>query len=267
MRPKRQPLLAIDIGNSTIGLGFFIDPNIGKGLTVEKIPLSHIKSSATLSRMIINLLAKCYKTSNLPKQRIGVVISSVVPELTRYATEAVKSLCTDPVIITHTLATGLTLKVSNSKTLGSDRIVNGLAGFRHFGKPIAVVDVGTATTITVVNKNSTLIGGAIMPGINLMRESLASNTAKLPLIPLQKPSSMLGTDTESALVSGIINGTVGAVENIVRGIEEETHMKLKLILTGGQAGLIASVLKREHVVIPDLIFEGMRLIYNLHKEN
>jgi type III pantothenate kinase len=78
---------------------------------------------------------------------------------------------------------------------------------------------------------------------------------------------MLGTDTESALVSGIINGTVGAVENIVRGIEEETHMKLKLILTGGQAGLIASVLKREHVVIPDLIFEGMRLIYNLHKEN
>ena len=70
MRPKRQPLLAIDIGNSTIGLCFFIDPNIGKGLTVEKIHLSHIKSSATLSRMIINLLAKCYKTSNLPKQRI-----------------------------------------------------------------------------------------------------------------------------------------------------------------------------------------------------
>ena len=267
MRPKKRPLLAIDIGNSTVSLGFYLDANIGKGLTVETISLSHIKSYATLSRRIINLLTKSCKTSKPAKQRIGVVISSVVPKLNRYATAAVKNLCPDPVIITHTLATGLTLKVSNPETLGSDRIVNGLAGFRHFGKPIAVVDIGTATTITVVDKNSTLIGGAIMPGINMMRESLAYNTAKLPLIALSKPSSMLGTDTESALTSGIINGTVGAVENIVRGIEEEAHMKLRLILTGGQAGLITSVLKRKHVVIPDLIFEGMRLIYNLHKEN
>ena len=267
MTPKRRPLLAIDIGNSTIGLGFYLDANIGESVTFEKISLPHIKSSATLSRVIINLLAKSYKNSNIANHRIGVVISSVVPELNRYATAAVKSLCTDPVIVTHTLATGLSLKVSHPETLGSDRIVNGLAGFRHFGKPIAVVDVGTATTITVVDKDSTLIGGAIMPGINMMRESLASNTAKLPLIPLPKPSAMLGTDTESALVSGIINGTVGAVEHIVRGIEEEAHVKLRLILTGGQARLIAAALKRKHVVIPNLIFEGMRLIYNLHKEN
>ncbi len=267
MRPQRRPLLAIDIGNSTIGLGFYIDANIGKCLIVEKISLDHLKSSPTLSRMIINLLTKSFKTSKLTKQRIGVVISSVVPEWNRSAAEAVKSLCPDPLFITHTLATGLTLKVSNPETLGSDRIVNALAGFRHFGRPVAVVDVGTATTITVVDRHSNLIGGAIMPGINMMRESLASNTAKLPLIPLPKPPSMLGTDTGSALASGIINGTVGAVENIVRGIEGEAHMKLSLILTGGHAGLIASLLKRKQVVIPDLIFEGMRLIYNLNKEN
>ena len=266
MISKKQSILAIDIGNSTIGLGFYPDANTGKGLIVKKISLDNIKSSATLSRLIFNLLPKSYKTSKLAEQPIGVAISSVVPELNRFAIDAVKSFCPNPLVITHTSATGLILEVSHPEKLGSDRIVNALAGFRLFGKPVAIIDAGTATTITIVGRHSNLFGGVIMPGITMMRESLASNTAKLPLIDLAKPFTVLGRDTDSAIASGIINGTIGAVENIVKGIEKEVHMKLRLILTGGHAGLIAHLLKREHVVIPNLIFEGMRLIHNLHRE-
>lgn len=259
---EKKSLLAIDIGNSTIGLGFYGNAAGGKGLIVEKIDLNRVNSSTLLSRLIMNLLSRGCKTSKFINNRIGVAISSVVPELNRLAFEAVKGFCPDPLVITHTSATGLILKISHPETIGSDRIVNAMAGFRHFGKPVAVIDLGTATTITVVGRGANLIGGAIMPGIGMMREALAMRTAGLPLISLSKPTSMLGTDTDSALASGIINGTVGAVETIVKGIEKETHMKLHTVLTGGHAGLVASLLKRDHVVIHNLIFEGMRLIYN-----
>jgi type III pantothenate kinase len=266
MITEKEPLLAIDIGNSTIGLGFYHNAAGGKGLIVEKTPLYHIKTSMTLFRLIINLINRSCKTSKLVARPIGVVISSVVPELNRFAIEAVKRFCPDPLVITYTSVTGLTLEVSHPDKLGSDRLVNAFAGYRHCGKPVAVIDLGTATTITVVGKHSNLLGGAIMPGIGMMREALASGTARLPLVTLSNPPAMLGTDTESALASGIINGTVGAVESIVRGIEKEAHIKLHMILTGGHAGLIDSLFKREHVVIPNLIFEGMRLIHNLNRE-
>lgn len=264
MRSKKLGLLAVDIGNSTVGLGLYRDASIGKDIIVEKIPLNNIRSSAMLSHLISDLFKKSCNFSKPVNQSIGVIMSSVVPELSSSVVEAVKSFCPNPLMITHTLVTGLTLEVSHPEKLGSDRIANALAGFNHFGKPVAVIDFGTATTITAVGKRMNLCGGAILPGINMMREALASKTARLPLISLSKPFTMLGRDTDSAIASGIINGTVGAVNNIIGGIEKEARVKLRLILTGGHARLVSPLLKREHVVITNLIFEGMRLIYNMH---
>jgi type III pantothenate kinase len=259
-------LVAIDIGNSSIGVGLFRLAGNPKSLTVKKISSSDMKSSATLADLVERFIAKCFKTRKYDARKIGVAISSVVPDLTYLTVEAVASFCQDPLIITYKTATGLTLEVSHPERLGADRIVNAFAAYKHVGKPVAVVDAGTATTITVVGRHFNLIGGTIMPGIDVMRRSLASDTAKLPFVSLSKPFKILGRSTDTAIASGIVNGTAGAIERIVRGIEIETRMRLSLVLTGGRAGLISPLLKKKHIVIPDLIFEGLRLLYSMSGE-
>ncbi len=265
MKKQRQALLAIDIGNSTMGLGLYPDALIGKVLRVNALPSDRIASSGAVSRIIKEFLYR--KGRSFPAGDIAVVISSVVPALNRKVMTAVKDLCNKPLIVDHRAAGGLSFEVPRPEMIGSDRIVNALAGYSLIGKPAAVIDFGTATTITVIGRHAVFLGGAIMPGIDIMRESLAARTAKLSKVALSAPCTVIGRDTASAITSGVIHGTAGAVDNIVKGIENETHNKLRVILTGGRAGLISPFLKREHVLVPHLIFEQMRLIFIHHSGN
>ncbi len=258
---KRQiwGLLAVDIGNSTIGLGYYPDAVKGKPFVVDNI-LWKTPSALKLSRHIKNFL----RGDAADHRNIGVVISSVVPAMNRRIISAVSGFCRDPLIVDYRLAGGLSLGVSHPESIGTDRVVNSLAALSRFGRPLAVADFGTATTISVVGKQADFLGGAILPGIDMMKDSLASGTAKLPIIRLAAPHSALGRDTASAIESGIIHGSAGAVVNITRRLEKELGYKLLLVITGGRAGLAAPFVDIKHVLAPNLIFDGMRLIYLKH---
>lgn len=252
-------LIAIDIGNSTINIGFFTK----SGLLVQKMDthplLSHAKYSALLNRFI--------KENNMEKPPEGIIISSVVPGHTKVLRKALKGLTgKKPFIVSCKIRTGLTFNIPNPEKLGSDRIANAAAAHEFYKCPVAAVDFGTATTISIVDKKAAYIGGTIMPGIRLMNESLAQGTSKLLEVHVKPPISALGKNTVRCIQSGLFYGTAGAVERILGEIEKEADIKLKVVITGGYGGLISKFLKRKHDFSPDLTLEGLRILYKRNSD-
>lgn len=258
-------LLAVDIGNSTIGFGIFLNPAKNTKLFIRKIPTHPIQSAEAYRKILAEIIEHF---TNLPihpfaySPEIDAIISSVVPALNPPIIEAIKDIYgRKPIIVSHKLHCGLAFDLKRPEEIGTDRIANAVAGFYYFKKPVTVVDFGTATTITVVGRHSNFLGGAIMPGIELMQKALHTGTAKLPPVPIKRPKTVLGKDTASSMTSGIINGTAGAVEALIKSIEKELGFRLKLVLTGGHAKLVSPLIKRDHILAPNLTFEGLRLIY------
>jgi len=254
-------LLVIDIGNSSISTGIFV----GDGLLGRlEIPTRPIGDVGHYKGEIEKLLPG--KKEEHPLE--GVIISSVVPALTDVIARSAKEISgSEPLIVTNSLVTGLILDVEKPEEIGTDRIADAVAALDAFGSPVAVVDFGTATTITAV-KESRFIGGAILPGPKLMGEALHKGTAKLPFVDVvlkeEAPGSRvkaLGKSTIASMISGIIYGTAGAVERILRDIEAEEDCRFKMVLTGGLSGTMARFIGRECSLDPDLTLTGLRLIY------
>ncbi|MBF0329764.1 MAG: type III pantothenate kinase [Nitrospirae bacterium] len=252
-----KSLLCIDIGNSTIGLAFFADP-LQPRTVIKKIQTHPAKKPDHYKKILGAILRKHKLSGN----NIDAIVSSVVPSLNGPVLKSLHLLnIPKPLLLTHKTNTGLHIDTRNPLKLGSDRIANAVAGFAITKKPCAVVDFGTATTITVVGKNKNILGGSILPGIQLMANSLACGTAKLPHIKKTKPIMALGRDTYSAMLSGVMFGSAGAVETIVQKIEKELGFKLQLLSTGGNSEAMSSMLNRKNSYTADLIFQGLRLIY------
>ena len=268
-KTEKKMLLAIDIGNSTIGFGFFPEAADANQLLIKRLPATPIPRESMIRKSIRDLLAEASKSGireNSSDRKIGMIISSVVPGLNRRVAGAANEFCTRPLILNHA-SSGLKFSAGSPEKIGADRMANAVAGYRLVQKPVAVIDFGTATSITIVGSGGVFIGGAIMPGIDLMAESLASRTAKLPCIGIESPEMALGQGTASAMTSGIVIGTAGAVMKIVAAIEEETGLQLGMIITGGRAGIISPFLEKPHLLAPDLIFEGLRLISNRSRDS
>lgn len=247
-------LIALDIGNSSINIGFFTE----KGLFVKRIATYPSLSSSQYESFINAFI----KEKNMDKTPKGIIISSVVPGRTEAMRKTLKRMFSvEPLLVNCRIHTGIRLNIPMPEELGSDRIANIVAAYEICKCPSAVIDFGTATTISVVGKNADYIGGAIMPGIRLMNESLAKGTSRLSEVEISSPGSALGIDTVKCIQAGLLYGTAGAVERLLREIEREAGFRAKVITTGGHSGLISPLLKRKHKVIPHLTLEGLRILY------
>lgn len=248
-------LIAIDIGNSSINIGFFTE----LGLVVQKIDTQPLLSPSEY----LALLNRFKKEKNIDKTPEGIIISSVVPGHTGIVRKALKGLVSvEPLMVSCKIKTGLKFNVTKPEELGSDRIANVAAACELYKGPVAVVDFGTATTISVAGKDANYIGGAIMPGIRLMNESLAKGTSELSVVSLTPPRSALGINTTECIQSGLFYGVAGATERLLLEMEKEVGFRLKIVLTGGYGGMISKFLKRKHDLRPYLTIEGLRAIYN-----
>ena len=208
------------------------------------------------------LIQHFLREKNIDKTPKGIIISSVVPGHTEALRKTLKRLFSvEPLIVDHTSKTGIRLDIPKPEELGSDRIANAVAAEELYKCPVAVIDCGTATTISVVGKDANYIGGAILPGIRLMNESLAKGTYRLTEIQIRPTRAALGTNTAACILSGLLYGTAGAVERILSEVERETGLRLKIAMTGGHSGHISKCMTRKHKVIPDLTLEGLRIIY------
>lgn len=251
-------LLAIDIGNSSINVGFFSGTVL---IGNFKIPTDPVKNCSFLRDKIKDFLA-----DNCPEmQPTGLIISSVVSAMTEVVMEAVTGIsCREAIILTPFMNTGLAFDVTSPSAIGTDRIAGVVAAKDIYGQPAVVVDFGTATTLSVV-WDDTFKGGAILPGLTLMGEALHRGTSKLPYadiasLPEGSPVA-LGKDTMPCIVSGIIYGSAGAVERLIAEMEREAGIVFNVVLTGGNAGIMSRFLKKDFYLDPELTLKGLRIIY------
>lgn len=241
-------LIAVKIGNSTTNIAFF------RNLYDSKFDLISLQTNKTRDWQ--------QKLESLSfSEKPSCIVCSVVPSVTSKVLEFFKKRCKDLILVNYKTFTGLTLKVKNPEKFGSDRLCSAVAAYELYQKNIAVVDAGTATTITVVTNRGEILGGAIMPGINTMNQALSEKTAQLEAVALEGEISALGIDTVSAIKSGIVLGSVFAIDGLVKAIQRQLRVKLSVILTGGYAELISKYLKMKHILNKHLVIEGMRLIY------
>jgi type III pantothenate kinase len=250
-------LATIDIGNSTINIGYFLD----SGLLVQKIATHPLRSADEYRRLMLDF----FEQNHLEKTFFSCIISSVVTSHTLVFRDAVADLSENKdnniLVLNHRMDTGLKLKVRVPEELGTDRLANAAGAYALYRAPVAVIDFGTATSITVVGINGDLIGGAIMPGVDLMNDMLAQGTSKLNKVPLEQPGPALGTDTAGCVRSGLLIGTAGAVERILDEIERETGYEFRLVITGGYAHFMDPLVKRPHELNLFLTHEGLKRIY------
>jgi type III pantothenate kinase len=253
-------LLAIDIGNSTIGIGLYIDATNPESLLIRKVALKPAATAATIKRAFTELLSAASASASSPvsKQRkVGVIIASVVPSVTKRIIKALPVACLKPLMLDHKTS-GLRFNVPHPETIGADRLANAVAAWGINQRPTAVIDFGTATTITVIGTDMTFLGGTIMPGIDTMLKSLAVRTAQLPRLYADAPESALGRDTAAAIRSGVVIGTAGAVMHIIETLEDESGLSLPIVVTGGRAALISPFIEHAHTLATTLVFDGMR---------
>ncbi len=252
-------LLAIDIGNSHIVSGIFE----GNKLVCEfRIATQSHKTADEYGILIKNIL----KSRKIIARKItGAIVSSVVPPFIGVFEEMIRNyFALTPMIVTHKLLTGITLKYDRPEEIGADRIVNAAVAYHQFGGPVVIIDFGTATTFCVVSKQGQYLGGAIAPGLIISLEALFSFTAKLPRIEWVVPENVIGKTTQAGMQSGLIYGHVGMVNEIIGLISKEVNGTPKVIATGGLSNFIAPLCKVISIVSTTLTLDGLLLIYNLN---
>ncbi|MFO7889541.1 MAG: type III pantothenate kinase [bacterium] len=250
-------LLVIDIGNTEIVIGIY-DNDTLKGHW--RLSSSHPK---TIDECWGLLNIWLHNDGFLKKDIQGIIISSVVPYFQYvFRDMARKKFNIEPVIISYKLDIGIKILYDSPEMVGADRICNAVGGYFLYGSPLIIVDFGTATTFDVVSEKGEYIGGVIALGLKGASQQLHHLAAKLPRVELEFPDSVVGTNTEHSMQSGIMWGAVSLIDGIVKKIlEEKKWEEAKLIATGGMA---SEIVKRSEILqqtSPFLTLEGMKIIY------
>lgn len=251
-------ILVVDIGNTNTVCGVF-----DNDLLKAKFRLQSIHEKTT-DEYAIALLTLLEKNNIIIKEIEGAIISSVVPRLTHTFSRVIyKYLNVESLIVSSNLKTGLKINIDNPLELGADRIVNSVATLEKYGYPALTIDLGTATTIDVLDNDGAYIGGVISPGLLLSSSILHSATAKLPEVSLKKPDSVIGRNTIHCIQSGIYFGYLemvnGLIARIVRDYFKDNYPYI--VVTGGLGEEISNDMAKNAIYEPNLTLEGLLLIY------
>ena len=251
-------ILAIDIGNTNIVVGCIDKEKI---YLTERI--STIRTKTELEYAIdIKTILDIHHINRADIE--GAIISSVVPQITFAARLAVqKILKKDAMIVGPGVKTGLNILLDNPGEMGADRVADAVAALAQYPVPLVIVDMGTATTISVVDDKKHYIGGMILPGVQISLDALTSRASQL--ISIEEPKKIIGKNTVDCMKSGILYGNAAAVDGIIDRIEEELGQKVTVIATGGMSRKIVPHCKREMILDGDLLLKGLQIIYDKTK--
>lgn len=253
-------LLTIDMGNSNIEIGI-IDNN--EVILSERIATDLGKTASEYAVLIHSI----FEIRNIDVSAIeGGIVSSVVPPLTNEIREAVKKVTgITPLNVEPGIKTGVRIRIDDPKTLGADLLVGAVAAVNLYGAPAIIIDMGTATTVTVVDKNGDFIGGVVMPGVALSLNALSAGTSKLPKINLTAPKKVVCTTTEECMSAGMVYGQASMLDGLIEKMEKELGYSCKVIATGGLARLIIPYCERDITLDNNLMLEGLKIIYDKNR--
>ena len=171
-----------------------------------------------------------------------------------------------PLLVGPGIKTGLNILMDNPGQVGSDLIVNAVAGLQYYGAPIIMIDMGTATTISVVDEKKNYVGGMILPGVKVSLDSLVNRTSQLPRISLEAPKKVIGKNTIDCMKSGIIMGQAACIDGMIERIFEELGYEAAVVATGGLAGSIVPHCKQKVIHDNELTLKGLNIIYRKNTE-
>ena len=253
-------ILTIDIGNSNIVLGGVKDDQI--------VFEARLRTEATKTSdqycVDLKILMEVYGVSNTDIE--GTIIASVVPQVLNSMRTAIQKLTGKvPVVVGPGLKTGLNILLENPGQTGADLVVADVAALREHKPPLIVIDMGTATTMSVLDKNGAHIGGCIIPGVKISMDALTDRTALLPGLQLDQPKKAIGRNTIDAMRSGIMLGAACMLDGMVERMEAELGYKTTVIITGGIAKFIVPMCKTPMIYDKDLLIKGLAALYRDNK--
>ncbi|MBP1538140.1 MAG: type III pantothenate kinase [Ruminococcus sp.] len=255
-------ILAVDIGNTNIVLGCCDE---GRILFRERVSTS---LTATDLEYAVTLRTAVEMNGYDSTQIDGAIISSVVPTITNTVKAAVEKYARVRCkVVGPGMKTGLSIKIDNPAQLGSDLVVDAVAGINEYKAPMIIIDMGTATTLSVIDEGKNYLGGMIMPGIMISHDSLISRTSQLPRIALEEPKKLIGTNTVDCIKGGILYGSAGSIDGICDRIKQEIGRVCTVVATGGLAPVVVPLCKTQITLDEDLLLKGLMLIYNKNNES
>ena len=253
-----KKIIAIDIGNS--------ETNVGVGSSTKWESYRYTTRKTITSDELLMMFKTTIDLSKLNDKAVdGVIVCSVVPQITDSVVSAISEFTTkDVLVVGPGIKTGLKVNIDNPKELGPDRIANSVGGFKKTNKEVVIVDLGTATTFDVVNSNKEYLGGSIAPGIKISLDALISKTSSLKSVELKEPDKVIGKNTYAAIQSGLVLGHASMIDSMLEKIVLESNLSPGVVITGGLGTLIQPVLNINSSYEKNLTLDGLEEIYNLN---
>ena len=249
-------ILTIDVGNSNIVLGAVQ----GNEIVFE----ARLRTDATKTSdeycIDLKMILDVYSLNSADIE--GSIIASVVPQVSNSMQTAIRKLTGKaPLVVGPGLKTGLNIAIDNPAQTGADLVVGCVAALREHKAPMIIIDMGTATTMIVLDKNSAMIGGAIIPGVKISMDALTNRTALLPGLQLDQPKKAIGRNTIDCMRSGLMLGSACMIDGMIDRMEEELGYKTTVIATGGIAKFVLPMCRHEMIYDKDLLVKGLAALY------
>ena len=253
-------LLAIDVGNTNMVFGLYEGERLRGSF---RISTNAERTSDELGMQI----SQYYHFHGIDRAETeAVIIASVVPPVMYTLINAIrKYLHVRPMTAGRDLDIGIDNRYTNPREVGADRLVNAVSAVEKYGKPLIIVDIGTATTFDAIDADGAYQGGAIFPGIKVAMEALFLKASKLPRVDIERPENAIGKTTVQSMQSGAVRGYVGALAGIITDIQQELGGGARVIATGGMGRMMAEYCDLIDEVDPNLTLEGLRLLYERNK--
>lgn len=253
-------LLCVDIGNTNITLGGYREDT----LVFTARLASDVQRTADQYAVELYDILRLNGCSAAQVQ--GAILSSVVPTLTDALCRASQKLFGfAPMVLGPGVKSGLNIKIDNPAQLGADLVAGAIGAMAKFPLPCIIIDLGTATTISVLNAKGEFLGGAIAAGIRLTLEALTKNTAQLPLVGIEAPKSVIGSNTIDCMKSGLILGAAAMLDGLIDRMETELGGSASVVATGGLAREVIPHCRREIQVDENLLLDGLKRIYEKNR--
>ena len=253
-------LLAVDIGNTNITIGGFRNPARDEIAFTARMTTVHGRTADEIAAELKSVISLKFDALNKVN---SAVISSVVPRLTDVFSQAIRRLFgVSPMILGPGVKTGLNILIDNPAQLGSDIVAVSVAAKELFPLPNVVCDLGTASTISTLDRSGNMLGCVIYPGVGKSLDALVQGTSLLQMISLDAPARVIGRNTVESMQSGVIFGAACLLDGMIGRIEEELGEPVTAIATGGLSSSIAAHCKRDFILSENLILIGLRMIYH-----
>ena len=255
-------ILAIDVGNTNIVLGMIENGEIQNVVRIH----TDLRETGTEYAIKLRQVTDFYGIDL--KSFEGAIISSVVPPVTESLRLAVESLIgKKPLIVGPGMRTGMNVRIDDPSTMAGDLVVGSVAAIACYGAPLIVIDMGTATTMVLIDNEGSYRGGAIIPGIKLSYGALSSGTSLLPDIAILPPKKVIATNTVDSMRSGAVYGTAAMLDGMIDRMEKEIGYPCAVVATGGLARTVVQNCSRDIIYDADLLLKGLWVLYDRNRKS